>query len=239
MIVRSVGSPEPLFLAGIIASLYYFKNKKYFLAGLWGAVAQLTKSPGILLFISYFLALFFPAFKKSALTSLSKIVKNLKLRQTIPILLIPLSLLLVFYLYQIKFNNFFAYFSSGDNIHLFFPPFQIFNYAQPWVNTFWLEEVIFIYLLAALGLMELIKKKENDLALFVGVFFTTILFVSHRDLIRYSLPIVPFLYVAFSDYLVKRDFKIAFAVLVIPIYLFSVVYISQNVMPISDWAPLL
>ena len=53
LIVRSVGSPEPLFLAAIIASLYYFRKEKYLLAGIWGLFAQLTKSPGILLFIAY------------------------------------------------------------------------------------------------------------------------------------------------------------------------------------------
>jgi hypothetical protein len=56
---------------------------------------------------------------------------------------------------------------------------------------------------------------------------------------RYSLPLVPFLYVAFSDVLVKKEFKIAAAVIVIPIYLFSLAFISQNVMPIANWAPFL
>ncbi len=50
LIVKSVGSAEPLLIAGIIASIYYFQNKKYLLAGLWGVVAQLAKPPGILLF---------------------------------------------------------------------------------------------------------------------------------------------------------------------------------------------
>src|SRR3989344_722340 len=40
LVVRSVGSPEPLFVAAIIAAIYYFKNKKYLLSGIFGAVAQ-------------------------------------------------------------------------------------------------------------------------------------------------------------------------------------------------------
>jgi len=51
--------------------------------------------------------------------------------------------------------------------------------------------------------------------------------------------IVPFLLVAFSDTIVKKEFKYAMLILIIPIYLFSLAYISQNVMPISDWAPFL
>jgi len=240
LIVRSVGSPEPLFLAAIIASLYYFRKEKYLLAGIWGLFAQLTKSPGILLFIAYLMYFLVPKIKLAALAgTFKKWIQTINFKHLLSILLIPLGLLGIFVLYKFQLNDFFAYFHSGDNIHLFFPPFQIFNYSEPWVGTFWLEEVIFIYLFGILGLIKLIKMKENQLAWFVGIFFTSILFVSHRDLMRYSLPIVPFLLIAFSDTIIKKEFKIAMLVLIIPIYLFSLVYISQNVMPISDWAPIL
>ncbi|MGD8744623.1 MAG: hypothetical protein PVJ52_03455 [Candidatus Woesebacteria bacterium] len=239
LIVRSVGSSEPLFIASIIASIYYFREKKYAHAGVWGALAQLTKSPGILLFVAYTLVIFVNAFKKSAHSSFSKFLGYIDIKKRYPLLLIPGALVAIFYLYQIKFDDFFAYFNSGDNIHLFFPPFQVFNYAQPWVNTFWLEEILFIYLFGTLGLLKLIEMKEYEIAWFTGIFFASILFVSHRDVLRYALPVIPFLFVAFSKTLVKKEFKIAMAVLVIPIYLYSVVYISQNVMPVSDWAPLL
>ncbi len=239
LIVRSVGSPEPLFLGLIIASVYYFRKKNYLLAGIWGFLAQLTKSPGILLFLAFFLALFIPDFKRLAAVTSKNLAQKLDIKKYLSIFLIPAGLLLVFLLYKVRLNDFFAYFHSGDNIHLFFPPFQIFNYSQPWVGTFWLEEIIFVYLFSLIGLINLIKKKETDLAWIVGIFFASTLFVSHRDLIRYSLPILPFLFAAFSETLVKKEFRIVFLVLALPIYLFSLAYISQNVMPISDWAPLL
>ena len=239
LIVRSVGSAEPLFLAAVIASLFYFKKEKFILASVWGAVATLTKSPGILLFIAYASFLFLPKLKKAASTSFSKWLTASDKKNLFAIILIPLALLIVFIVYKVQFNDFFVYFRSGDNIHLFFPPFQIFNYSQPWVGTFWLEEILFVYLFGILGLLKLIKIGEHELAWFVGIFFLSIIFVSHRDVIRYALPIVPFLFVAFADTITKKEFKIAMAVLVIPIYLFSLSYISQNVMPVSDWAPLL
>ena len=239
LIVRSVGSSEPLFVAAIIASIYFFRQKKYLLAGIWGAIAQLTKSPGILLFLAYLFIILIPKFNDLATGSFKKITTQVKLIRFSPILLIPIALLGVFILYKIKLNDFLAYFHSGDNIHLFFPPFQIFNFSQPWVGTFWLEEVIFVYLFALLGLVRLIKMKEYELSWFVAIFIASIFFVSHRDLVRYSLPIVPFLLAAFSETIVKKEFKIVMLVLFIPIYLFSLAYISQNVMPISDWSPLL
>lgn len=239
LIVRSVGSPEPLFVAGILASIYYFRKEKYLLSGIWGAVAGLTKSPGILLFLAYMGAILAPKIGQIATESFPKWLKELELKKYLPLLLIPLAVLTVFLLYSVEFRDFFAYFHSGDNIHIFFPPFQIFNYSASWVGTFWLEEVIFVYLFGVLALIRLINFKERIIAWFVGIFFASLLFVSHRDLIRYALPITPFVILAFSETLIKREFKIAMAVLAIPIYLFSLAYISQNVMPIGNWAPFL
>jgi hypothetical protein len=102
-----------------------------------------------------------------------------------------------------------------------------------------LEEIIFIYLLGAVGVYRLFQKKEFELGFFGAIFFLLTLFIAHRDLMRYSLPLVPVLFVAFSDTLIKREFKIALCVIIIPIYLYSLAFISQNVMPISNWAPFL
>lgn len=239
LISRSVGSADPLFVTSILASIYHFRKKQYLPSGIWGAVAQMTKSAGVLLFAAYLIVLAIPRIKNLITGSIGKWVESLKVESTFPILLIPLALVGVFGVYYFTYGDFFAYFKSGDNIHLFFPPFRIFDYSQPWVGTFWLEEVVFVYLLGGLGLMKLIKMKEDVLSWFVGIFFVSLLFVSHRDVIRYALPILPFLYAAFADTLTKKEFKIVFAILIIPIYLFSLAFISQNVMPISDWAPFL
>lgn len=238
LIVRSTGSADPLFVGSIIASIYYFKNKRYWLAGIWGLVAQVTKSPGILLFISYAIYLALPIIKEG-IDITSRWFQNLNLKRVYPLMLIPSGLILVFSFYYFTQGNFWAYFNSGDNIHLFFPPFQIFNYSAPWVGTFWLEEIIFIYMIGAIGVYRLFAKKEYEIAIFSIVFFVLSLFIAHRDLMRYTLPLVPFLYVAFSDVLIKKEFKIATVVIIIPIYLFSLAFISQNVMPIANWAPFL
>ena len=239
LIVRSVGSAEPLFVASIIASMYYFQREKYWRAGIWGMVAAATKSPGILLFVSYFLYLIVPQARRLIFSPVATWLKLTKINRAYPIFLIPLSVLAVFVFYQFTFNDFLAYFHSGDNIHLFLLPFSIFNFSSPWVGTAWLEEIIFVYLFGALGLLKLIKQKRYELATFVGIFFFSILFVSHRDLIRYALPIVPFLFVAFNQTLTTKDFKKVFFLLLLPIYLFSLAFIAQSAMPISNWAPFL
>lgn len=239
LIVRSVGSPEPLFVGAIIACLFHARKKQYLLAGLFGAIAAMTKSPGILLLPALLISILLPRFREIVTTHhMGKFIKSLHI-SSIAVFLIPMGLLAVFALYQVQFGTFFAYFNSGDNIHLFIPPFQIFNFSQPWVGTHWLEEIIFIYLIIALGLSRLIAQKEWLLSWFVGIFFGVILFVSHRDVLRYALPTIPFVILAFRDQLVKREFVFVMLLLIIPIYLFSIVFIVNNVMPIGDWTPLL
>ncbi len=238
LIARSTGTPEPLFMAGILASIYHFNKKQYMRAGVWGAIAQLTKSPGILLFIGYGLYLLLPKLQRAATTSPSEWIRTLEWR-SYPLLLIPLSLLGVFMFYGVRMGDYFAYFHSGDNIHLLFPPFQIFDYSQPWVGTHWLEEIVFVYLLAGLGTLYMFKKDMGAAAWFSAVFLVSIIFVSHRDIVRYSLPILPFLLASYSNVITSKEFKYVFVALILPIYLFSLSYISNNVMPISDWGPLL
>ena len=120
-----------------------------------------------------------------------------------------------------------------------FPPFRIFNPDLTWVGTFWLEEIVWVYLLITMGLAYLIKQKETVLATFVGVFLTSLIFVAHRDIARYALPVVPFVFVAFNKFLSSTEFKWILLLLIVPVYLFSIVFIANNVTPISDWGPLL
>lgn len=121
LVVRSVGSPEPLFIASIIASIYYFDQKKYLKAGIWGALAQATKSPGILLFVAYLGALLAPKLKQVASTTFANWQKIADFKKTWPIFLIPAALIAVFGIFKFTLGDFLAYFHSGDNIHLLFP----------------------------------------------------------------------------------------------------------------------
>lgn len=230
LIVRSVGSPEPLFVALILASIYYFRKEKYLFAGIAGFLAQMTKSPAILLFVAYLIQIIIPHIRN---------LKKIDIKKYLPLLLIPAGLLVVFTIYGVRYGDFFTYFKSGDNIHLFFPPFQIFNYSAPWVGTFWLEEVIFIYAIGVLGIYKLYQEKMMMYFYFTITFFLSLLFVAHRDLLRYALPTVPFLLIAFREILIKKEFKIVLIVIIIPIYLYSLAFISQNAMPIANWNPFL
>jgi len=228
--LRSTGSPEGWFMAFILLSLMAYKNKKYWQAGLWGGLAQLTKSPAILLFAGF------------GLYELLQFKKN-EIKSTIVHLiwtgLIPLTVLLVFGFYWLRTGNFWAYLNSGDNFHLFWPPFSIFGKGGAWVGDFWLEEIIWLWLIYGVGTAKLWLKNEKLLASFAGIFFASTLFVSHRDLARYIIPIFPLMLLGYKDVLVKKEFKWALAIVVIPAFLFALNFILNNMAPVADWAPYL
>ncbi|MCX6731224.1 MAG: hypothetical protein NTZ55_05230, partial [Candidatus Roizmanbacteria bacterium] len=234
LVVRSVGSPEPLFLLLIISSLFFFEKKNYLLAGLLGGLATMTKTPGILLFPAYFLTLFEP-FIISQSSSHEKKQFNM---QWFFLLLIPLGLLAVFGIYYIQYSDFFAYFHSGDNIHLLFP-YAVFDSSAPWVGTAWLEDILFYFALYISTALVLWKSKQRSFFYFTLVFLTATLCVQHRDISRYSLPLWPLAAIAFEHILTSKKALLVGGVLVFGIYMYTWNFLGANVMPISEWLPFL
>ncbi len=225
--VRSVGSPETLFMLFVLGSLYWFEKKSYWLAGLAGAAAVLTKSPGVLLLGSYLV------------WAKLKWFETKKFDWKIwPILLIPLAGLGLFWLYQIRMGDFWAYFNSGDNIHLQFWPFRIFDSAQAWVGSHWLEDVLWIYLVSAVGVWMAFKK-SRVFGLFGLVYLASILFVSHRDIARYSLPLVPIVLIGLSDILKNKTVRWILVLLLVPAYFYTLNFLNFNYSAIADWTPFL
>jgi len=224
LVVRSVGAPESLFLFLIIFSLYFFEKENYFLAGFFGALSVVTKSPGILLFGAYSLAI------------TEKLVKMKKIDyRWLGILLIPIGLLAVFLIYYRQMGDFFAYFNSGDNIHLVFP-FSVFNFKKSWIGTAWLEEVIFYYFIYGLTLVTFWKNKRRSFFYFTLVFYLATLFIQHRDISRYSLPLWMMALIAFENFFTSGRFRTVFWIMLFGIYLYAWNFIIYNIMPIADWS---
>lgn len=215
--VRSIAGPETLFILFIVLSLYFYEKGRMGLSGISGALAVLTKSPGILLFMTY--------------------LPNLNKRSW-PVFLIPVTLIGLFYFYKIQTGDFWAYFHSGDNIHLQALPFKVFDSSQPWVGTFWLEDILWVYLIGGIGVIRAIRKNKI-FGTFGVLFYSTILFVSHRDMARYSLPLVPIVLLGLSDVLERREVKWVLALLVIPMFFYTVNFLVHNQLPIADWGPFL
>lgn len=239
LIVHSVGSAEPVFIFFVITAMYFFlrfeESKRplfILLTGVFGMLAQLTRPPGILLFLALIFYIIWKIINQKGGNILNRTISNIS--SYYPLLLIPLSLLGVFYLYSVTYHDFFAYFHSGDNIHLTFPPFQVFNLHQFWVGSAWLEDIIYIFILGFLGGLMLLKQKFFPLAFFVLTYLSASAFVAHRDISRYVLPLFPFVIIAFEKILTSREFKIVFAILALAIYLYTQNFLLANTAPIPN-----
>ena len=227
LVVRSVGAPESLFILMILLSLFFFEKDRFWLAGLFGGLATMTKTPGLLLFGAY------------GLVFIERLLKDRKINWNwLGILLIPLGLLSVFGIYAIQYKDFLAYFHSGDNIHLVFP-YSVFNFQKTWVGTAWLEEIIFYYFMYGLSVIYLKDSKYRSFFYFGLVFFTATLFVQHRDISRYSLPLWPLALIAFEKFFTSKRFLLICIILLPAIFLYAWNLLLYNVMPISDWAAFL
>lgn len=233
---RAVGSNEPLFIALVLGSLTLSRRGTHWWAALTGALAVLTRSPGILLFGAYALA--FLAAREPLVT---------KLRRFAPYLMMPLALMILFGFYGLRYGDFWAYFHSGDNLHLFALPFTIFSNMASWVSGMWREDIVYLYVFYGAGLIMYLKSAllrptrtyaELAPALFALLYGLTLIFVSHRDLARYALPLGPLVYLGYSPY-VRRAWLPWALVLLIPIYLLGWQFVVANVQPINNWQALL
>jgi len=235
LVVRSVGAPESLFMLLILLSLFFFEKTQFWLAGLFGGFATMTKTPGILLFVGYGIVFVERLILDSRLRGNDKFRINWN---WLGILLIPAGLLTVFGIYAVQYKDFFAYFHSGDNIHLVFP-YSVFNFQKPWVGTAWIEDIIFYFFMYGLAIYNLKDSKYRSFYYFGLVFFTATLFVQHRDINRYSLPLWPLALIAFDKFFTSRKFLLIAVILLPAIFLFAWNLLLYNVMPINDWSAFL
>ncbi|MFA5827975.1 MAG: hypothetical protein WC841_01250 [Candidatus Shapirobacteria bacterium] len=232
-ILRQIGAPETWFVAFILLSILLFRQKKYLYSALSAGFSLSFKSPGVLLGVSYL-----------ALAIYELLFQDLKLkeifRKYIYFLFIPLILLAIFFLYHFQTGDFLAYFHSGDNFHLSLFPYTVFISNRSWINTIWLEDVIYIYFISLYGIYRLNKKYHRDLvSIFPSIFLLATLFVAHRDISRYITPIYPFLMLSFHKTLTQKSFKLIFVILLPAIILYAINFAIGNTAPIANWKPYL
>lgn len=233
LVVHSIGSPEPLFICFVIATIYfvmaYEKNNQYYyllLAAFCGILAQTTRPPAILLFIALAIYIHWKhLFLVKSQGFLKVWVNHLKY---FPLIFMPIAIFFIFYLFSVNLGDFWAYFHSGDNIHLTFPPYQVFNKHQFWVGDIWLEDIIYIFLFTFLGGFLLFKQKLYLPGIFVLTYLFASILVVHRDISRYTLPVVPFVLIAFEKILISKEFKVVLVILLLGIYLYAQNFIIEN-----------
>lgn len=223
LVLRSTGAPESLFLLLILVSLYFFEKENFFVSGLAGLLAVMTKLPGILLFIAY------------VVTLLEKFYKTKKISASwLWILLIPIGLVVVFGWYAVAYGDFFAYFHTGATVPMPYP-FSVFDFQAKWVGTAWLEDILFYFFIYGLTVYQLRHTKYRSFYYFALVFLAGVILVQHRDISRYSLPLWPLTLIAFEHFFTSRSIKVLAAYVLIAIYFYAWNFLLYNTMPITQW----
>lgn len=221
---RAVGSNEPLFIFFLLMSLAFNYQKWDWYSALMGVGAVLTRSPGILLFGGYLLQIM-----------LSSQELRVKVKKILPYLLIPLSLLALWTFYGYQFGSFWTYFQVGGNLNIELP-FSVFESRKDWVSGIWNEDLIYLFVLIVAGIVGFAKKYKNTGAMWLIVLYGTfVMCVAHRDLARYSLPIMPLIILTGADYLNNKYVKIGALILLIPIFMYAWQFVIANYQPIMDW----
>jgi Gpi18-like mannosyltransferase len=233
--MRSVGSNESLFIFFVLSSLIAAARGKHWIAGILGGASVLTRSPGILLFGAYMVP---------HLINL-RMKRKIEWNSLLPYLIIPLSLIGLWIYYGLTFGDYLAYFKVGGNINLYFPPFMVFGSNFDWVSGMWLEDIIYTYIFYGLGIGLFISNYVKDnkslkvSGYFAAIYYVFTLFIVHRDIARYLLPIAPLAIAGYSSYLQNKYIKYALAILLIPIFLYAWNFILNNVQPVMDWSAFL
>lgn len=247
LIVHSVGSSEPVFIFFVILTIFSLmrfeqinKWRWIWIAGIAGFAAQFTRPPGFLLTLAIGIYLLWNILKphldknhdlvlKTDTSSFHQLIKTIKTYY--PLLLLPLSLISIFLWYQLAYGDFWMYFKTGDNIHLTFPPFQVFNVNQYWVGDIWLEDLIYIFILGFSSAFILLQKNLRLMGIFVLVYMIAGISIAHRDISRYVLPIAPFVLLSYEKFLTSTKFKWVIVIVLLGIYLYSQNFILNNTAP--------
>jgi len=233
---RAVGANEALFIALILLSLVFANKGKQWLAASMGALAVITRSPGILLFVAYILVIVW-----NNINNWRKIVKD-----SLPYFLIPLALLGVWLFYGYAYGDPLAYFKAGVSMNIHLPPFLAFGTNQEWITGMWRDDIFYLYLIFGGGIFLFKQnwfKKKNLMTMTAFVYgliyLISIFFVAHRDVARYSLPMAPIVLAGYSKYLTDKKIRWLLVLLLIPLYLLGWQFVLQNIQPVNDWGVLL
>ncbi len=229
-VVSHVGSSEPLFLFLLCVLLMLIKKNKTVPILIVAMLLQLTRMQGILIFGGIFLYYLYQRVLK-------KISSRELIKRILPLMIMPVSLLILFLIYHIQLGDFLAFFRAQElansTSHLQLPPYKVLleNHYLPSAIESWKEIYLVYYFLISYTLIKLFKEKQFLLG-FVGlVYAIPLYFLVHVDLARYSIPLLPLFFVAFKNTLSSKYFLLATLITIPAIYLFAINNINLNLTP--------
>ena len=233
-VTRVIIAPETLLSFFTLLSVISFRKKQYLKASLFLTAALLTKFQIIILAFAYGFV-----FIKQFIED-KKI--NLLVQKAVFLAISAIAVLILFYFFELKFGNFWAYFEAQNTNDLTISlPFSQFNSKATWIKSIWLEDLIFYYLLGFMLVFKVYeqRKKKMETFLFSTFYLLFLAFLPQRDITRFSFPLMPFFFETFSSLFEKKYVKLAILSTLPAIFFYTLNFILGNQAPITNWAPFL
>lgn len=229
-IVSHVGSTEPLFMLCVTLFALFFYKKQFGLSAIFGALAQLTKPQGIFLFLAIILYAVYIVWigRKASVIRAARMV--------FPYLLIPLSLLGIFWVYYVRFGDFFIFLRNEAFPTMQWPPLLILTSKTVYnavIDLFvvWKEAIVYTYLLYLIGIGLLWEKGLKFFSVTALLYFLPVLLFVQTDMARFILPILPLVILGFSDALSKKSVMAVIMLSSPMMMLYAIGYINYNLAP--------
>lgn len=232
LVTRAILAPETMMVFFIFLALILWEKRNYAKSAIAGSFGILTKVKAGFLF---------PAFlAESVERYLVEKKKRFPLHAAYAFL-IPLTLLGLFVFYYFRTGDFFAFFNAEKGNELFITfPFAQFNSEGAWIQTAWLEDVVFYLAGMLLLTVTLFHKKDNRSWFYYTLFYTLFLiFIPQRDITRFSYPMYPLFLLTFEKFFTSKVFKWTLILLLPAIYFYSLNFMLQNQAPVANPGPLL
>lgn len=227
LVTRAILAPEPLMVLCIFGSLILWEKREYLLSGVAGGLGILSKIKAGFLF---------PAFVAEAVERYFYEKDKKILYKAWPAILIPLTLLGLFVFYYFRTGDFFAFFHAEQGNSLFVTfPFAQFNANATWVQTAWVEDVVFYIIGMFILTVALFNSKKNRSWFYFSLFYTIFLiFVPQRDITRFSYPLYPLFLLTFEKAFTSKYFTIALILALPALYFFALNFMLYNQAPIAN-----
>ena len=220
LISSATGSSEIIFILCSLLSVIFISKKKDALAALPAFYASFTRMPGILLGVAVviYLVLNRKNFRENMLMFL-------------PMIASFAGFLTVCLFYLRQYGDFFAYFNSSVVVQTGIIYSQFFVNAKG-VGDKYIEDILFYFGMGWYTLLSKFKTLPPFMGIFAWVMFGFILTISHREMSRCILPLIPFLVAMQSDFMKKPLTKLVLLLLLPAIYLYVINFISNFSYPL-------
>jgi hypothetical protein len=225
LILRGIIAPETMVVFFTLLSFYFWNKNQVLYAALAASLAFLTKVQAIFLF---------PAFAFAAWEKWRHDKKDTL--KYLWLLLIPLTVLGLCLFYYYRVGDFFAFLNAqkGNKLSLGLP-FMQFNFSNPWVNTGYVEDIVF-YIIGMFVLIFALKDTKERAWLYFTIFYSIFLLcIPQRDINRLTFPLLPIFLLQFEQFFTSKVFKWALICALPAIYLYTLNFVMTNQAPLADW----